>query len=269
MTLMISHYRHTMSEMPATRIQLCGPLVVRVAGQDVTRLLPGAQGRVALAFLITNRDRGATRTELSQALWGDRPPPEAGTALRALISKLRRVLAYASESALPAGDLLKLRLPPDAWVDTEAAARAVHDAQAAVAQQHDVRAWVASHIALNVSGRPFMAGHDCDWVLERRAALAEIQVQALEALAACSVRLGGPELDTAVRASRRLVAAAPFRETAYAWLMRALASQGNTAEALLVYEELRMTLRRELGTIPSHELQSLHASLLKLAESGR
>ncbi len=258
-----------MSEVPATRIQLCGPLVVRLAGRDVTRSLPGAQGRVALAFLTTNRDRGATRAELSEALWGDTPPPEAGTALRALVSKLRRVLAYVGENALPPGDLLKIRLPPDAWVDTEAAARAVHDAQAAVAQQQDVRAWVASHIALNVSARPFMAGHDSNWVLEQRAALAGIQMHALEALAACSVRLGGPELDTAVRASRRLVATAPFHETAYAWLMRALAAQGNTAEALLTYEGLRATLRHELGTIPSHELQSLHASLLKLAESDR
>lgn len=256
-----------MNETPCTRIQLCGPLVVRLAGRDVTRSLPGAQGRVALAFLTTNRDRGATRTQLSEALWGDTPPPEAGTALRALISKLRRVLVHVGEDALPTSDLLKIRLPPDAWVDTEAAARAVHDAQAAVAQQQDVRAWIASHIALNVSARPFMAGHDSDWILEQRAALADIQADALEALAACSVRLGGPEIDTAVRASRRLVATAPFRETAYAWLMRALATQGNTAEALLTYERLRTTLRRELGTIPGHELQALHASLLKLAET--
>jgi SARP family transcriptional regulator, regulator of embCAB operon len=269
MTLIIGQNCHTMNELPATRIQLCGPLVVRLASRDIARSLPGAQGRLAFAFLITNRDRGATRAELSAALWADTPPPEAGTALRALLSKLRRLLSYLGEDSLPTGELLKIRLPPDAWVDTEAAARAVHDAQAAVAQHQDVRAWVASHIALNISARPFMAGHDSDWVLEQRAALDEIQVHALEALAACAVRLGGPELDTAVRASRRLVATAPFRETAYAWLMRALAAQGNTAEALLTYEGLRVTLRRELGTNPSHELQSLHASLLKLAELDR
>jgi DNA-binding SARP family transcriptional activator len=252
-----------MPELPTTRIQLCGPLVVRLAGHDVARSLPGAQGRVAFSFLVANRDRGATRSELSEALWGHTPPPEEGKALRALLSKLRRVLVVAGGDALPAGALLRVRLPADAWVDTEAAMRAVHDAQAAVAQGQDVRAWVAAHVALNVSARPFMPGHDGEWVLAQRAALEDVQVQALEALAACSLRLGGPELDTAVRASRRLVAAAPFRETAYAWLMRALAARGNPAEALLTYEALRSMLRDELGAVPNSELQTLHASLLR------
>ena len=235
---------------------------MRLAGRDVGGLLPGAQGRLALAFLTLNRDAGATRAALSAALWGEEPPPEQGTALRALLSKLRRALADAGEQTLLAGDLLRLRLPREAWVDVEAAVRALHDAQAAVAQGQDVRAWIASHVALNISARTFMPGDDSDWVIERRVELADVQVQALEALAACSVRLGGPELDTAVRASRRLVSLARFRETGYGWLMRALAAQGNTAEALLAYDTLRVVLRDELGAFPSSELQALHASLL-------
>lgn len=251
-----------MSETTSTRIQLCGPLVVSVAGIDITDALPGAQGRLAFAYLVANRTREVTRAELSELLWGDAPPPELGTALRALISKLRRVLNAAGEERLPAGDLLRLRLPLDAWMDLEASAQALHDAQAAVAQGQDVRAWIASHIALNISARTFLAGHENDWVIERRAALEDVQVHALEALAACSVRLGGPELDTAARVSRRLLALAPFRETGYRWLMEALAASGNTAEALLAYEALRVMLRDELGAIPSPELRALHSSLL-------
>ncbi len=251
-----------MTDAPATRIQVCGPLVVRLAGHDITGLLPGAQGRLAFAFLIVNRAGGASRPALSRALWGEDPPPEQGIALRALLSKLRRALSHAGEDALPAGELLRLRLPRDAWVDVEAAAQALHDAQAAVAQGQDVRAWIASHIALNVSARTFLPGQEGDWALEQRAALADVQVQALEALAACSLRIGGPELDTAVRASRRLVALAQFRETGYGWLMRALDAQGNTAEALLTYEALRVMLREELGAVPGEALQALHSSLL-------
>ncbi len=251
-----------MTDAPATRIQLCGPLVARLAGRDITGLLPGAQGRLAFAFLIVNRAGGVTRPDLARALWGDSPPPEQGIALRALLSKLRRALTHAGENALPAGDLLRVQLPKDAWVDVDAAAQALHDAQAAVAQDQNARAWIASHIALNVSARTFMAGHDSDWAIEQRAALADVQIQALEALAACSVGLGGPELDTAVRVSRRLVSLAHFRETGYGWLMRALAAQGNTAEALLAYEALRVMLRDELGAVPGEELQALHASLL-------
>ncbi len=251
-----------MPEAMPTRIQLCGPLVIRIAGVDVTRQLPGAQGRLLLAYLITYRARQVTRRELAELLWAEGPPAEAATALRALLSKLRRALEVGGCEPLPAGELLQVSLPKEAWVDTEAATQALHDAQAAVAQGEDVRAWIASHIALNVSSRVFLAGHDCDWVAERRLALEEIRLRALEALAACAVRLGGPELDTAVRAGGELVRLAPYRESGYVHLMEALAAQGNTAEALLAYERLRVTLREDLGAIPGIHIQSLHSRLL-------
>ena len=54
----------------------------------------------------------------------------------------------------------------------------------------------------------------------------------------------------------------PFREAGYGLLMEALAAQGNTAEALQVYDALRCRLRDELGTAPSAELQALHQRLL-------
>ncbi|MGO9488459.1 MAG: AfsR/SARP family transcriptional regulator [Solirubrobacteraceae bacterium] len=251
-----------------TRIQLCGPLVARIGGVDVTRDLPGGQGRLLFAYLITHRARQVTRREMAEVLWGEAPPPEAATAMRALLSKLRRALQVEGREALPPGELLQVSLPRDSWVDTEAASQALHDAQAAVAQGEDVRAWIASHIALNVSSRVFLAGHDGDWVDERRLALEELRLRALEALAACAVRLGGPELDTAVRAGGELAKLAPYRESGYAHLMEALAAQGNTAEALLVYERLRVRLREDLGAIPGPHVQALHAALLSPRAAG-
>jgi DNA-binding SARP family transcriptional activator len=44
--------------------------------------------------------------------------------------------------------------------------------------------------------------------------------------------------------------------------MRALAAEGNAAEALLVYEELRRLLHAELGAAPSAPTQALHRELL-------
>jgi DNA-binding SARP family transcriptional activator len=45
-------------------------------------------------------------------------------------------------------------------------------------------------------------------------------------------------------------------------LMRALAAEGNDAEALGVYERLRVCLREDLGAVPSAATQQLHRSLL-------
>jgi DNA-binding SARP family transcriptional activator len=44
--------------------------------------------------------------------------------------------------------------------------------------------------------------------------------------------------------------------------MRALVRKGNPAEALGVYEQLRMRLRDDLGAVPSRETQALHRTLL-------
>jgi DNA-binding SARP family transcriptional activator len=44
--------------------------------------------------------------------------------------------------------------------------------------------------------------------------------------------------------------------------MRVLAAGGNVAEALRVYEELRVRLRDELGIAPGGAIQEVHRSLL-------
>src|SRR5262249_44602895 len=141
--------------------------------------------------------------------------------------------------------------------------QALHDAQSAVSRNEDVRAWIAAHIALNVSSRVFLEGADGEWITERRAALHEIRLRAPGGLAAGSRRPGGPELDTAVRTSCELIRLAPFRESGHAHLMQALAAQGNLAEAVLAYDRLRVLLREELGMDPAPELRALHTELIK------
>jgi len=44
--------------------------------------------------------------------------------------------------------------------------------------------------------------------------------------------------------------------------MEALEAHGNVAEALLVYERLRIVLRDELGTAPCPAVQEVHRRLL-------
>lgn len=57
--------------------------------------------------------------------------------------------------------------------------------------------------------------------------------------------------------------AAPFRESGYRLLMEALDRQGNIAEALVVYDELRCLLRDELGVAPGESTQQVYKRLLK------
>ena len=74
--------------------------------------------------------------------------------------------------------------------------------------------------------------------------------------------LAGGELGAAERAARELVARSPYRESGHRFLMEALAAGGNAAEALRVYEDLRVLLRDELGATPAAEIVALHGRLL-------
>ena len=218
-----------------TRIQLCGRLKADVEGIHVTPALRGRQGRVLLAYLVINRGRPVSRDELISALWPYRPPADPPAALRTQLSRLRSALGTAS---LAGRDAVELQLPESTWVDIEAA-------EAALAASEWKEAWAHGNVALNISSRPFLAGFDAPWVEEVRRELGELQSRARESIARAGIGLGGSELAGAERSARELVRTAPFRESGYVLLMRALVASGNTAEALRAYERLRRVLQEE------------------------
>jgi DNA-binding SARP family transcriptional activator len=239
--------------LPETRIQLCGRLVARLDGRRIEHALPGRQGRLAFVYLVANRQRPVTRDELVDALWADAP---ARDALSPLLSKLRRVLPLDGRGEV------RLALDADAWVDLEAATEALHRAQAAIARGDWTGAWGPARVAQHVASRGFLPGEDVPWIEDRRRQLEDLHVRALELVAHACVEIGGGELDTAERSARTLIQRSPYHEGGHRLLMQALAARGNTAQALLVYDELRRRLREELGTAPSPPAQELHRRLL-------
>ena len=87
-------------------------------------------------------------------------------------------------------------------------------------------------------------------------------MRGLECFAAARLGLGGPTLPQAEECGRRLIELAPYRETGQRILMEALEQRGNIAEALLVYERLRVLLRDELGIAPGPAVQRVYRRLL-------
>jgi len=230
-----------------------------VAGERIEEDLPGRQGRLLFAYLVVNRDRLASRDELADALWPAGLPSAPDSALSALLSKLRRLLP---DGAVLGRDQIRLELGQQARVDVEAARDAIHRAEALLAAADWFAAAGPTLVAHNISRRTFLPGEEAEWIAELRRELAEIRVRALECTARRNLGLGGSELVLAERAARRLVDLAPYRESGYAALMEALERQGNIAEALWVYEDLRRRLRRDLGAAPSPAVQRVHERLL-------
>jgi DNA-binding SARP family transcriptional activator len=242
-----------------TRIQLCGRLVVRLEGQRVEDSLPGALGQLLFAYLVLSRLRRIDRDELLVAVYGEEAAPGHHARLSVLLSKLRRVLA---PEVLAGRGQIELVLPTDAFVDVEAALEALHRAESHVAKGEWAEAWGPSSLAYDVTSRPLMRRHDRPWLDDWRRRLDDARLSALESVAAASLGLGGPELAQAANCARQLIALAPFRETGHRILMEALERSGNVAEALRVYDRLRITLRRELGIAPSPAVQDIHRRLL-------
>jgi len=157
---------------------------------------------------------------------------------------------------------IRLELQRGARVDVEAARDGIHRADALMAARNWYGAIGPTLVAYNISQRRFLPGEEGDWVDEVRRELDEIRLRALELTARRSLALGGPEVAVAERTARRLIELSPYRESGYAVLMEAFERQGNIAEALWVYENLRGLLRNELGAAPSPAVQQVHERLL-------
>jgi DNA-binding SARP family transcriptional activator len=241
------------------RIQLCGPIAFEIDDQRVEAGLPGRQGRLLFAYLVLHRLRTIRRDELVAALWPDQPPAAADAALRALLSKLRRLLPA---GALKGRNDVHLSLPSTTHVDVEVAKEDIHHAESALAQQDWPRAWARSLGPLFTARRGFLPDEDAEWIRLVREELDALYLRALECYAQGCLGIGGTELAAAERVGRELVALCPYCESGYRHLMQALALTGNKAEALRVYEQLRVRLREELGIAPSPQTLALHTELL-------
>jgi DNA-binding SARP family transcriptional activator len=248
-----------MEQPSETRIQLCGRFVLRLEGQRVEGALPGDKGRLLFAYLVLNRLRQVDRDELLIAAYGEEATPDHNPRLSVLLSKLRRALG---PEVLTGRRQVELVLPAGAFVDVEAALEALHRAQSRVAEHDWAAAWGPSSLAYDVASRPLLRGHDCPWLDDWRRRLDDVRLNGLECLAEANLRLGGPELPQAANCARRLIELAPFNETGHRILMEALERSGNVAEALRVYDRLRITLRDELGIAPGPAVQSVHQRLL-------
>src|SRR5262245_30568917 len=229
------------------------------------RVLPGRQGRLAFALLVTERRAGLSVEKIADVLWNGAPPPSWSTALRAIISKLRGLMAecgfgdaVAIENAF---GCYQLRLPSDTWVDLEVAAKAVHDAETELRAGNFAAANGEALVAAAISRRPFMTGDDGPWVTQKRRWLGAIRVRALSCRAQVAIANGDPEL--AVEDAELIIELEPYRESAYVLLMRAHAKTGNRAQALQTYERLRTLLAEQLGASPSPDTEAAYLEILR------
>jgi class 3 adenylate cyclase len=245
---------------PDLRIYLTPKIWLERGGSAVDdRVLPGRQGRVAFAYLVLERRHPVTKDQLAEALWPDELPTSWGSSLSAIASKIRTFLGkvglQGSDTLTSALGCYQLHLPPESWVDIEAAQDAQHAAETFLRAGNFREAYGPNDVSYKIARRPFLPGAEGEWVERFRRKLRDTFLRAAELRSEIYFINGEP--DMAVQMAEEALAVEPFRESAYRQLIRAHLGAGSRAEAVRAYERCRVLLQRELGVDPSPETEAL------------
>ncbi|MGB9358960.1 MAG: BTAD domain-containing putative transcriptional regulator [Acidimicrobiia bacterium] len=236
---------------------LClGPLGVRADGAPVE--LGGPQQRLVLALLVIHANRVVSTDRLIDSLWGEKPPDTARKTIQGYVSGLRK--------ALPDGELLRSRPPGYALevelddVDASRFERLAARGSAQVAT-NPKEALVLLNEALSLwRGRPYEDLADAEALRPEITRLEQLHAAAIEARIAADLFTGSEaaaatELDDLARRH-------PLSERLWALRILALYRIGQQAEALRVYDQVRLVLAEEVGLEPGAELRLLQRRIL-------
>jgi YVTN family beta-propeller protein len=238
------------------QFRILGPLEVERNGGLVT--LGGAKQRAVLAVLLLRVNRVVSRDRLIEAVWGERAPETAYSALQGYVSALRRTLG---------ADLIVTRAPgyvleaAPTSVDLGEFETLVAEGSAALAAGDARRASERLREALDLwRGEPLADLDSVGFVQIERVRVEELRLSAIEERLDADLALGRQaEL---VAELHGLVREHPLRERLRAQLMLALYRSGRQAEALDVYQQGRRLLAQELGLEPGEGLKRLERAIL-------
>ncbi|MFF0885077.1 BTAD domain-containing putative transcriptional regulator [Streptomyces sp. NPDC003456] len=243
--------------------RLLGPVELRDGATDAVIVPPGSKQRALLSALVLHADRLLSVDQLTEELWGDRPPANAANALQAHVGRLRRLLPEHGHewiSTLPTGYLLSLR---GATTDVQRFNRLSAQGRAAVTADPSYAARLLRR-ALSLWRGPALADSRYGPICTGEAdTLEENRLAALEALYEASLRCARHGEITGEL--EKLTADHPLRERFYDLLMVALYRSGRQAEALGVYERARRRLVDALGIEPGPALRARMEAILNHA----
>jgi DNA-binding SARP family transcriptional activator len=256
--------RQADSHSGALRVHLTGAISLEAGDRVLAEpSLPGPLGRHLFAFLAAEHRRAISHDELASEIWHGAPPPAWASSLKALVSRTRSALVAAGfDGAMLAGapGVYRLKLPPDAWVDIDAAKAAAHAAETHLRAGELQSAGQQAFVAKLITERPLFAGIAGPWAESRRAQLSDVRIRALQCSTRVELALGS--FARAVHDARRAVELAPLREASWWLLMDAHAAAGDVASAIDAYERCRSKLDDELGIPPSATTRERHVALL-------
>ncbi|MGI3200896.1 AfsR/SARP family transcriptional regulator [Streptomyces sp. GLT-R25] len=224
---------------------------------------PGAVSRAIVGRLLLAHGAVVQRDTLVDELWAERETKNPVGALQVQMAKLRAAFAARGED----GRLLfghggyRIVLGPEDEVDVPAFEAAVREGREHLAAEEYEKAESNLRLGLSMWSGRALDGLEGRVFETERTRLEDLRLGALEDVATAGLEVGRAE--DLVPELKALVSLAPLRERSRTRLMLALYRCGRFTEALEVYETGRRLLKSELGVVPSLELRSLHAAIIR------
>jgi DNA-binding SARP family transcriptional activator len=197
------------------------------------------------------------QADLADDLWAAEWPPAWQVALRALLSKVRTPLGRvgAAESLIGRGGAYELRLPGGAWLDTDVASQAIHQAETSLSAGDRATACGWALAARAIASRSLLPGEEGEWLDDLRRRLVDVRLRAVACLGEIWLANGDPRL--AARDAAEAIELDPFRESSHRLLIRAHLASGERAAAIRAYDACRDIFQSELGVRPAPETTAL------------
>lgn len=214
------------------------------------------------AYLATRAGRPVSDSALTGAFWPDHEEERARGSLRNAIYQVRQTVSPAAGSDLRIDRNRRSRaitLSQPIVLDVDVFERGVAEAAALFEEGLAAAALERLTSVLPVYRGELLEGFDDEWIVTRRAQLADQHLRAMHISIACRLALG--DACGAEQTARYALTLDDLREELHGGLISALVQQGRRGEAVRHYLDTVAHYKREIGVTPS-TLHDIYDQLL-------
>ena len=252
--------------MPDISISLFGSFALRVHGERQVLPLSGATKNV-LILLASHHNKALRKESVMELTWPNTDFDKARSSLNTAIWRIKKhINGYAGINIVTQEDLVKLSIDASVELDTRDLEYAVEEIKGAEPEKNrctsEMLETLQSTAACCMS--IFLEGCTAHWVLPFREQYSIYYTQLLSYLLRDAAEKSQYEI--ALKYGREILKYDPLREGTQREVMWLYVLNGQRAQALRQYRDLRICLKTELDIDPMLETQSLYHHILE-AES--
>lgn len=255
--------------MKKIKIRCFGLLSITLQGLPLTDLEHSPALRDFLGYLILQRNKTLSRSQVAGRFWPDVPEAQARRNLNNLLWRLRQLGSGALAAGLHTNrDTLRWELPEGSWLDLaefERQTTLVASLPAETSSSHSQLMVIDQSLlpslaqAESLYRGEMLAGCAADWCEQPRLRYQERYCQLLQLLITSYEQQKMPE--AALPYAHKLLLAEPYLEWAHEALVRLHLASSQPQAALLAYQEYNRCWQQELGLSPSAPMNKLFRTM--------